>query len=299
MPDLLSWVLLAALGLLAGGAIAWPLLRPWVAGPYPDSDQEAEELRHRIALEALLDVEADRRAGSLDDAAYARQRAEAEERAALTLAGVGALRHSPGPTRTGDARRPAALLGVALAVALLVGYALPEPAGLAERSVVNQPLAAAQAREADRQVEIQRLLTALEADPLDAEMLSGLADAYLAGGTGTDLNLGAVVLQFLIGLEPEDASAYQRLVTAYITAGDWADAQAATDAYAAFAGEDEPDIPFFRGLIALRSGDNAAAVRLFDAFLLLAPHDERASMVVSLRAQAARQAASPSPSPGG
>jgi len=299
MPDPLQWMLLAVLGLLTGGAIAWPLVRARAAVPHPDAEQEGHELRHRIALEALLDVEADRRAGSLDDAAYARERAEAEERAALTLARVGRPRVGRGPTLPGNGRRAAAWLGAVLAAALLIGFALPGPAGLAERSVVNQPLADALAREADRRAEIQRLLAALDANPHDAEVLSDLADAYLAGGAAEDLQRGAVALQVLIGLEPENRSAYRRLITAYITAGDWADAQAATDSYATFAGADERDIPFFRGLIALRSGDNAAAVRLFDQFLLLAPHDERAPMVTELRTQAAGQLPGPSPSAGG
>ena len=56
---------------------------------------------------------------------------------------------------------------------------------------------------------------------------------------------------------------------------------------APIADADEPDIPFYRGLIAFRRGDNAAAVRQFDRFLELAPDDGRASMVSGLRAEAA------------
>lgn len=304
MPDLLQWALLAALGLLAGAAIGWPLLRVRAAAPDPDADREARALRHRIALEGLLDVEADRRAGSLDDASYRRERAEAEERAALTLAQVDALdappdRPEPAGAPPGGGRRTAAWLGAGLAAALLVGFALPAPAGLSERTVVNQALADALAREAGRQADIQRLLTALEADSQDAEVLSDLADAYLAGSTTQDLQRAAVALQVLIAVEPQDRSAYRRLITAYLAAGDRTDAQAATDAYATFAGSEEPDIPFFRGLIAFRSGDSAAAVRHFDRFLLLAPDDDRAAMVTSLRAEAAGQLPGASPSPGG
>lgn len=301
MPDLLQWALLAALGLLAGAAIGWPLLRVRAGAPDPDADREARALRHRIALEGLLDVEADRRAGSLDDASYRRERAEAEERAALTLAQVDAPPGLPEPesARPEGGRSAAAWLGAGLAAALLVGFALPAPAGLSERTVVNQALADALAREADRQADIQRLLTALEADSQDAEVLSDLADAYLAGSTTQDLQRAAVALQVLIAVEPQDRSAYRRLITAYLAAGDRTDAQAATDAYATFAGSEEPDIPFFRGLIAFRSGDSAAAVRHFDRFLLLAPDDDRAAMVTSLRAEAAGQLPGASPSPGG
>lgn len=301
MPDLLQWALLAALGLLAGAAIGWPLLRVRAAAPDPDADREARALRHRIALEALLDVEADRRAGSLDDASYRRERADAEERATLTLAQVDAPPGLPEPesARPEGGRSAAAWLGAGLAAALLVGFALPAPAGLSERTVVNQALADALAREADRQADIQRLLTALEADSQDAEVLSDLADAYLAGSTTQDLQRAAVALQVLIAVEPQDRSAYRRLITAYLAAGDRTDAQAATDAYATFAGSEEPDIPFFRGLIAFRSGDSAAAVRHFDRFLLLAPDDDRAAMVTSLRAEAAGQLPGASPSPGG
>lgn len=301
MPDLLQWALLAALGLLAGAAIGWPLLRVRAAAPDPDADREARALRHRIALEALLDVEADRRAGSLDDASYRRERADAEERATLTLAQLDAPPGLPEPesARPEGGRSAAAWLGAGLAAALLVGFALPAPAGLSERTVVNQALSDALAREADRQADIQRLLTALEADSQDAEVLSDLADAYLAGSTAQDLQRAAVALQVLIAVEPQDRSAYRRLITAYLAAGDRTDAQAATDAYATFAGSEEPDIPFFRGLIAFRSGDSAAAVRHFDRFLLLAPDDDRAAMVTSLRAEAAGQLPGASPSPGG
>src|SRR6185503_7874784 len=159
--------------------------------------------------------------------------------------------------------------------------------GLGERTVVNQALADAIDREADRQTEIQRLLGLFATHPDDAQVVSDLADAYLAGGGAEDLQRAAVALQVLLALKPEDASAYRRLVTAYITAADWSDATAATNSYAAISDPDEPDIPFFRGLIAFRQGDNATAVREFDRFLELAPDDGRVSMVSSLRAEAA------------
>lgn len=297
MPDLGSGLLLAALTLLAVGAVAWPLLHTRVEEPVPD--REGRALRHRIALEALLDVEADRRAGSLDDASYERERAEAEDRAAQTLARVGERAAPESSPTTASGRRAAIWLGVAVAAALLVGFALPEPFGIGPRTVVNQPLADALAREADRQAEIQRLLVALDADPQDPEVLSELADAYLAGGSADDLQRGAVALQLLIAAEPENRSAYRRLISAYITAGDWTDAHAATGSYSTVAGPAEPDIPFFRGLIAFRQGEMAAAVRHFDEFLRLAPGDDRVPMINGLRAEAVGQLPGASASPGG
>lgn len=302
MPDLGEWLLLAIIGLAAGAAIAWPLLRarstPSVSVD-TNADAEARALRHRVALDALLDVEADRRAGSLDDASYARERAEAEERAAQTLAPASPVTPATPTGARRNGRAAASWLGVALVVALLVGFALPAPAGLAERTVVNQALADALEREADRLDEIQRLLGLLAADQQNAQVLSDLADAYLAGDSTEDLQRAAVALQVLLAVEPDNRSAYRRLITAYISAADWADAQAATDSYATIAGDDEPDIPFFRGLIAFRMGDSAAAVRQFDRFLALAPDDERAPMVTGLRAESAGELPGSSAAPGG
>jgi cytochrome c-type biogenesis protein CcmH len=304
MPDAVQWALLAGIGLATAAAIGWPLLRNRSSGTVSfdgRAEAEARALRHRIALEGLLDVEADRRAGSLDDASYQRERAEAEERAAQTLTAATEVGPSPAltPPTKGQGRRAAAWLGAALAAALLVGFALPAPAGLAERTVVNQALADALAREADRQAEIQRLLAELDADPRDAQVLSDLADAYLAGSSAEDLQRAAVALQVLLAVEPQNRSAYRRLITAYISAADWSDAKAATDSYATLAGPDEPDIPFFLGLIAFRQGDDAAALPHFDRFLELAPHDDRAPMVISLRAEAAGQLPASSVAPGG
>ncbi len=305
MPDALEWVLLASIGAATVAAIGWPLLRrpssdSSRAATNAEAEAEARALRHRVALEGLLDVEADRRAGSLDDAAYQRERAEAEERAAQTLTEAPETTAAPPPaTARGSGRRAAAWLGVGLAAALLVGFALPAPNGLAERRVINQALADELAREADRQADIQRLLTALAADPQDPRVLSDLADAYLAGSEVEDLQRAAVALQVLLALDPENRSGYRRLITAYISAGDWTDAQAATDSYAIIAGAAEPDIPFFRGLIAFRRGDAATALRHFDEFLALAPDDPRASMISSLRAEAAGELPGSSVPPGG
>ena len=288
MPDLAQWALLLAIGLPLAGAIAWPLLRPRpsaTSGAQPEAEAEARALRHRVALDALLDVEADRRAGSLDDASYERERAAAEARAVETL------ESQPSPTSAMPAGAPrrglVVVLGALVAVVLLVGFGLPGSIGLGQRTVVNQALAAELQQEADRQAEIQRLLGLFETNPQDAQVVSDLADAYLAGGSPEDLQRAAVALQILLALEPEDETAYRRLINAYIVTGYYDDAQATTDAYATIAAPDEPDIPFYRGLIAFRTGDNETAVREFDRFLDLAPDDDRASMVSGLRAEAA------------
>jgi cytochrome c-type biogenesis protein CcmH/NrfG len=303
MPDVVQGLLLAGIGLATAAAIGWPLIRgraQTVASDGAESEAEARALRHRVALDALLDVEADRRAGSLDDASYERERAEAEARAAQTVTEAPDVHASPEPAAPpAPARRMATWLAAALAAALLIGFVLPAPVGLAERTVVNQALADEQAQEAARQAQIQRLLGELSADPKNPQVLSDLADAYLAGTSLQDLQRAAVALEVLLAVQPQDRSAYRRLVTAYISAADWTDAQAATDSYAAIAAPDEPDIPFFGGLIAFRQGDNRTAVREFDLFLQLAPHDARASMVISLRAEAAGQLPGASPSQGG
>jgi cytochrome c-type biogenesis protein CcmI len=300
MPDLAQWALLAVIALAVAAAIAWPLLRPGSRTVTFDTQAEAEAhaLRHRVALDALLDVEADRRAGSLDDASYERERTEAEARAAETLEPVPAEIPS-GAEAPRYGRGIIVAFGALIALALLVGFALPGSIGLAQRTVVNQPLADAIAREADRQAEVQRLLDLFAANPRDAQVVSDLADAYLAGDSAGDLQRAAVALQILLVLQPDDHSAYRRLVNAYLVTAHYDDAQAATDSYATIAGADEPDIPFYRGVIAFRRGDSATAVREFDLFLELAPEDGRAPMVSGLRAEAAGELSGASPAPGG
>lgn len=302
MPNLVQWVLLAAIGLAVAAAVAWPLLRGRPETVIFDTSAEAEgrALRHRVALDALMDVEADRRAGSLDDASYQRELAEAEAHAAETLEGSGS---SQDPVRTpppaANSRRMIGWLGAAVAVLLVICFAVPGAAGLGERTVINRALADQLAHESARQAEIQRLLGLFSANRKDAGVISDLADAYLAGGSPEDLRRAAVALLVLLDLEPKDHSAYRRLINAYLVSADYADAQATTDAYAGIASLNEPDIPFYRGIIAFRQGDNAAAVREFDRFLALAHDDGRGSMVSSLRAEAAAALASASPSPGG
>jgi tetratricopeptide (TPR) repeat protein len=292
-----EWLLLLVIGAAVAAAIAWPWLTRRREATVPDPQQDdADAVRHRLALEAIRDVEADYRAGSLDAASYAAQRAEAEAHAAATLRALEGIdrdaahrvpaEHVHAPRN----RRPLALAAAILAAGLVVGFALPQPIGLGERTTINQPLADAIALEEARRAEIQSMLERIAADPRDTEALSALADAYLAGGTAEDRQRGAVALLALIGLQPENASAYRRLITAYMNAGDWTDARAALDAYAEFAGAAEADIPFFRGLLALRADEDAdEALRQFDRFLELAPDDPRAPMTRSLRAEAAGQ----------
>lgn len=300
MPDLAQWALLAVIGLAVAAAVGWPLLRRESSSVTFDKEAEAEAraLRHRVAIDALLDVEADRRAGSLDDASYERERAEAEARAAETLAPVGPNPSKP-PASGRSARPMVAALATLVALALVIGFALPGSIGLGQRTVVNQALADQIARESDRQAEIQRLLGLFEANPQDAQVVSDLADAYLAGDSGEDLQRAAVALQILLALEPENHSAYRRLINAYLVTAHYDDAQATTDSYATIADPDEPDIPFYRGVIAFRRGDNATAVAEFDRFLQLAPDDGRGPMVKGLRAEAAAALAGASPTPGG
>lgn len=259
MPDLTELALLIALGVVVALFVGLPLWRAAPATPRASADDEESLIRHRVAVEALRDVEADRRAGSLDDAAYAEQRSEAEARAVQTLAQLEAAPHDPPPAPRRGARRAGLLIGGGLMGALLVGMLLPAPLGLANRTTV------------------------------DPGGLSALADEYLARNTPDDLGRGASLLLALIREQPQNESAYQRLITAYLRAEDYTDAAAATDALAGFA-PDSPDVPFFRGLIALRgAADKPAAIAQFDRFLQLAPDDPRAVMVRALRDQAARE----------
>lgn len=277
---------------LAGAVVLVPLRRP-VSPPAAENDElEAARLRHRVALEALRDVEADRRAGSLDDGAYAEQLAEAEAHAAATRAALeqGAGGGPEAPDAAPGARRAAVVVAGVIGLVIVGGSLLPAT-GIANQTVVNQPLAAAQQAEADRQARIAALGEQLAADPEDPEVLSDLADAYLAGSSGEDLVRAAVALRVLIELEPERADAYERIMTAYLRAGDYVNARAAHDAYAELDAADPAEVAFFDGLIALRGeNDPDAAAAAFDRFLQLKPDDPRAGMVEGLRDEA-REAA--------
>jgi cytochrome c-type biogenesis protein CcmH/NrfG len=242
-------------------------------------------MRHRVALESLRDVETDRRAGSLDDAAYATAIAEAEARAAATRAALDRVPTAePAPASHGPSLVPLFVAGVI--GLMLVGASLLPAAGIANRTEVNEGLAAAQAAEAARQHRIEELTEAFAADPQDAAVLSDLADAYLAGSSDADLAAAAAALQLLIAVEPDRADAYERIVAAYIRANDFANARAALDSYEGVASADPVEVAFLDGLIALRGeSDEARAAAAFDTFLELAPDDPRATMIHSLRAE--------------
>ncbi len=307
MPDLLELALLLLVGGGVAALIAIPLVRragPQAPGEVREEDLEVLAIRHRVALEAIRDADADWRAGSLDDAAHAEQRERAERRAAETLAELEAARAAasgadPGPGAASAVRplsgRRVALAAVVIAAVLVGGLGAPAPFSLANPVQTNQALVQQRAQEAARQATIKRLLDRLTVDPSDSDSLSKLADAYLAGGSVDDLSRGAQILLALLSLDPQDTSAYQRLITAYINVGDWADAASATDSYAKIAA-DSPDIPFFRGIIAFRGrNDPAAAIEQFNAFLASAPDDPRATMIRALLAEAQSAAASGAP----
>ncbi|MGH2427316.1 MAG: tetratricopeptide repeat protein [Candidatus Limnocylindria bacterium] len=280
-------ILLDILLALVGAVVLLPLRAP--ARSAADDDLDAFELRHRIALEALRDVEADRRGGALDEASHAEQREAAEQRAALTLAELEAAR-AAGPvareTRSSGARRGTALVAGAIGAALLAGTVIPA-AGLVNPTVVDEQRAAEEAAEAARQYRIATLLDQVADDPSDAGALSALADEYLAGDSADELARAAAALQLVIALEPDNADAYRRIVTAYLRAGDYTNARAALGAFSQTESADPADLAFFEGIIALRGDDDpAGAVEAFDEFLELAPDDPRVPMVESLRDEA-------------
>jgi tetratricopeptide (TPR) repeat protein len=230
-------------------------------------------------------VEIDRRAGSLDDAAYAAALAEAEAHAAATRAALDGV----APTEEGPAPRGPSVVPLAVAAVIgvaLVGGSLLPAAGSANRTEINEGLAAAQAAEAARQHRIEELTQAFAADPQDPAVLSDLADAYLAGSSDADLAAAAAALQLLIAVEPDRADAYERIVSAYIRANDFANARAALDSYEGIGSADPVEVAFLDGLIALRGeGDEDRAAAAFDRFLELGPDDPRAPMIRSLRAE--------------
>ena len=284
------------LGILAVGlAIAAAfVLRPLLRGdaaPQANDEADAAEIRHRVALEALRDVEADHRAGLLDAGAYASQLAEAEAEAARTRTALEAAPGAPSQASGGGRGRTAGLVAAGVIGVLLIGGWMVEASGIANATVVNQGLADARADEEARQSRIQDLLTAIAADPTDAAALSDLADAYLAGSTIDDLSRAAAALQLLLNAEPDRADAYERLMTAYLRAGDYVNARAVHDSYAARSTADPVEVAFFNGLIALRGEDDAErAVAAFDEFLVLAPDDPRARMIRGLRDEARQSA---------
>jgi hypothetical protein len=275
-------------GLAAAAAFA---LRPLVGdrhdGILAADDLGAANLRHRVALEALRDVETDRRAGSLTDTAYADQQAQAEERAASTRAALDRYHPDLAPTApTTRGRRAAAVAAGVIGSVLLAGSFIPAT-GIGNSTSINQVLADAQAAESARQGRIDALRDDL-ADGPGPETISDLADEYLAGSTQEDLVRAAVSLQLLIELQPERADAFERIMTAYLRAGDATNARAVHSSYTDLETADPIEVAFFDGLIALRGEDDpASAVVAFDRFLELAPDDARAGMIRGLRDEAA------------
>ncbi|HEX2767164.1 MAG TPA: hypothetical protein VHR55_11100 [Candidatus Limnocylindria bacterium] len=278
--------ILVALGLaIAAAVVLLPLRRG--GSDEPPLPDEGALVRHRAALEALNEVEADYRAGTLDDEAYARELAAAERRASETRAALHARAGDDVPRPDGRARRLATGAAAVIGLALLAGSALPAT-GVANRTVVDQALAERQATEEARQARIRELTDALVADPSDTATLSDLADAYLAGTSDTDLVAAVRILQLLLEYEPENASAYERVVSAYIRGGDHANARAALDSYETIESADPVEVAFLDGLIALQGeADREAAIEAFDRFLELAPDDARVPMIRGLREDAA------------
>ncbi|MGQ0609056.1 MAG: c-type cytochrome biogenesis protein CcmI [Chloroflexota bacterium] len=279
MPE----IVILLFGLAAAVIVLRPLLGSRVAADERTDDLDAAALRHRVSLEALRDVETDRRAGSLDEAGYAEQLARAEERAALTRA---ALDRRPPATRVTRAARGrvAAFAAAGLIGVGLLGGSLIPATGIGNSTEINQALAGAQAAESGRQDRIDVLRARLAERPDHPATISSLADEYLAGSSRDDLVSAAVSLQLLIALEPQRADAFERIMSAYLRAGDAANARAAHDSYAALHTADPAEVAFYDGLIALRGEHDATAARAaFDRFLEIAPRDPRADMIRALR----------------
>lgn len=284
MPD----ALILLVGLAAAAVLVLAPLRGPANGAPSDGDREAAVLRHRVSLEALRDVETDRLAGSLDAAGHAEQLAQAEARAALTRAALD-LHPAAESAPPGGRGRRAVVVGAGLIGVMLLAGSFVPATGIANRTEVNQPLADARAAESARQDRIASLLAAFAARPEDPRTISTLADEYLAGATADDLVRAAGFLQLLISLEPDRADAFERIMSAYLRAGDAVDARAAHDSYAALASADPVEVAFFDGLIALRGeNDPEVALAAFDRFLELAPDDPRAAMIRGLRDEASR-----------
>lgn len=284
MPEPL---LFAAVAILAAVVIAMPILLedPERRAPrLPEEDRDAVALRHRIAIEALRDVEADHRSGSLDETAYHAERSLAEQRAIATRAAIDAAPAPPEAQRGSDARLMVGGAGIVLGLLLAAGVLLGLPANLANATVTNQALADRMAQADARQSRIIELLGHLRADPEDVDTLTELADLYLASGTQADRNAAQPLLLLLTALEPDETDAFTKLATAYLQSGQPDDASAVVDRIEAI-DPDSVDVPFFRGLIARQRGDDAAARAAFEAFLQAAPDDPRGSMIRGLIAE--------------
>ena len=271
MPDLGELLVTALLLLLAAAAVALPLRRGAVPSPLAHDPADLE-IRHRVALDALRDLEADRQSGSLDDASYAATRAEAEAVAAETLQALDTARgveRATAPAAARGARRALAVAGLLVVGAVLLGLFVPPPLGIANRTL--DP----------RRDRIEEALVRFEANESDPQAISDLADAYLAGETLPDLERAQAALVLLINLQPANASAYARLATAQLRAGALDAATQTLDRMDVVAAE-SPDLPFLRGLVARENGDDAEARRQFGLFIEAAPDDPRVPMVRAL-----------------
>ena len=213
--------ILLALGLLVAGAVVLAPLWRRPPAALRDETRDGAEVRHRVALETLRDVEADRRAGSLDEAAYAEQLAEAEARAAATAdcpGGRSAHRSSPGDGSRRPHRRHRD--GRVLAV-VLVGARCCPPAGVANSDRRERGAGCRRGRRGgppgpDRGRCWPGSWSNARTTPT---ALSELADAYLAGSTaGGPASSPLRLLQVLIRSSPERADAYERVVGAYLRA---------------------------------------------------------------------------------
>jgi cytochrome c-type biogenesis protein CcmI len=271
MPE---WALLLIGLAIAGSLVLSPLLRRATESEEAMRD-DADLIRHRSALEALRDVEADRRAGSLDDSAYAAALGEAEARARETRAALDAPQRAASTATDTRGRRWALLAAATIGVITLSASLVPAT------GVANEVVDTRRERIAD-------LTDALVADPTNPDILLSLADAYLEGTTTADLSTAVRILQVLLQQDPANAGAYERVVAAYVRAGDWSNARAALDDYARIEDANPVEVAFLDGLIALQGENDAeAAVAAFDRFLQLAPDDPRAYMISSLREEAA------------
>ena len=271
MPDVVELLVVALLLLAVAAIVALPLRRGVVPAP-PAHDPADLEIRHLVALDALRDLEADRRAGSLDDASYAATRAAAEAEAADTLRALDAARGVDAMgalTRGRSARAPLTVVGLLVVGVVMIGLFVPAPLGVANRTL--DP----------RRDRIEEALVRFEANESDPQAISDLADAYLAGDTLPDLERAQAALALLINLQPANASAYARLATAQLRAGALDAATQTLDRMDVVAA-DSPDLPFLRGLVARENGDDAEARRQFGLFIETAPDDPRVPMVRAL-----------------
>ena len=85
------------------------------------------------------------------------------------------------------ARREAVVVAAGLVVLVGIGLVLPEPYSLAAETVRQPAAGRGRGGRSATPADIERLLEAVAADPMDRTALSDLSDAYLAGSTAEDL----------------------------------------------------------------------------------------------------------------